>query len=109
LFTYIHGQYKVTDEMKRGFDEDGYVIVRNVLDSEEISKLKDALETDGGILQHAYFVNDGEGGQSKLCIWSHPGHDITGMVARSEKVAGTMEKVILFCIYSLHVHMGDLT
>jgi hypothetical protein len=28
LFTYIHGQYKVTDEMKRGFDEDGYVIVR---------------------------------------------------------------------------------
>jgi ectoine hydroxylase-related dioxygenase (phytanoyl-CoA dioxygenase family) len=105
LFTYIHGQYKVTDEMKRGFDEDGYVIVRNVLDSEEISKLKDALETDGGILQHAYFVNDGEGGQSKLCIWSHPGHDITGMVARSEKVAGTMEKLLGGEVYHYHTKL----
>ena len=76
------------------------------MDHEEISKLNDALETDGGIMQHAYFVNDGRGRRSKLCIWKHPGHDITGMVARSEKVAGTMEQVYrqplheMYCIIS---------
>lgn len=72
---------------------DALSLFRGILDSEEISKLRAALETDGGILQHAYFVNDGHGRRSKLCIWSHPGHDITGMVARSEKVVGTMENV----------------
>jgi len=29
-------------------------------------------------------------------IWSHPGNDVTGMLARSEKVAGICEKVCLF-------------
>jgi len=31
-----------------------------------------------------------------LVIWSHPGNDVTGMLARSEKVAGTCEKVSTF-------------
>ncbi|XP_062522569.1 L-proline trans-4-hydroxylase-like isoform X2 [Corticium candelabrum] len=87
-FLYCHGKYKVTDEMRSTFNQNGYAIVRNILDHEEISKLNDALETDGGIMQHAYFVNDGRGRRSKLCIWKHPGHDITGMVARSEKLLG---------------------
>jgi len=38
---------------------------------------------------------DGEGRASRLVIWSHPGNDVTGMVARSEKVAGICEKVRL--------------
>ena len=29
-------------------------------------------------------------------LWSHPGNDVTGMVARSEKVAGICEKVLSF-------------
>ena len=39
-------------------------------------------------------MNDGHGRHSRLSLWSHPGKDITGMVARSEKVAGTLEEVI---------------
>lgn len=38
-------------------------------------------------------VADGEDRQSKLCIWSHPGDDVTGMVGRCEKVVTTSEKV----------------
>ena len=96
--------------MKAAFERDGYIIgryktktrscnsrklffPRRIFKSDEISKLQEALETDGGIMQHAYAVNDGQGRSSRLCIWSHPGQDITGMVARSEKIAGTMEKV----------------
>ena len=34
---------------------------------------------------------DGKG--SGLILYSHPGSDVTGMVARSEKVAGTCQEV----------------
>ena len=30
---------------------------------------------------------------TKMCLWSHPGNDVTGMVGRCEKVVGTCEKV----------------
>ena len=41
-------------------------------------------------------LDDGEGRASRLVIWSHPGNDVTGMLARSEKVAGICEKVCWF-------------
>ena len=39
-------------------------------------------------------ASDGLGREAKLTVWSHPGNDVSGMVARSEKVAGTCEKVL---------------
>ena len=56
--------------------------------------LKNTLEND--ILQQKYLIDDGKGKLVTLALWNHPGNDVTGMVARSEKVAGTMEKVINF-------------
>ncbi|KAJ8298786.1 hypothetical protein KUTeg_022846 [Tegillarca granosa] len=36
---------------------------------------------------------DGQGKEAKFVIWSHPGNDVTGLLARSEKVVNTSEKV----------------
>ena len=36
---------------------------------------------------------DGINNKTKRVIWNEPGNDITGMVARSQKIAGTAEKV----------------
>ena len=44
-------------------------------------------------MKHSYGVDDGSGRISRLCLWNHPGNDVTGMVGRCEKVAGTMEQV----------------
>ncbi len=60
---------------------------------EEMTKLKQSLESDGGILEHSYERSDGHGRNSRLCIWNHPGEDITGMLAKSEKVVTTSEEV----------------
>jgi hypothetical protein len=38
-------------------------------------------------------VGDGAGKETYMVVWNHPGVDVTGMVARCEKVAGTCEKV----------------
>lgn len=95
-YHYDHKKDKleVTESMIDDFEEHGYIIVRNVLDNEELNKLKEALEKDDGIRKHAYELNDGHGRKSKLCLWNHPGNDITGMVARTEKIAGTSGKLL---------------
>ena len=66
---------------------------RSLLSGEELSRLRSSLEGDSGILKHSYGVNDEHGRSSRMYLWNHPGNDITGMVGRCEKVAGTMEHV----------------
>ena len=36
---------------------------------------------------------DGTGRESKMTCWNQHGTDVTGMLARSDKVAGTAEQV----------------
>ena len=66
---------------------------RGLLDHEESDKLKAALEGDEGLRTMTYARDDGMGRTAKTCFWTQPGNDITGLIARSDKVAGTMEKV----------------
>ena len=66
------------------------------MSSEEILQLKQALERDDGVLYKSHSRADGQGRQAKVAMWKHPGNDITGIVARSHKFAGTMEKVPVF-------------
>ena len=68
----------------------------------ELTKLRNALEHDKGVMSHVYGRDDGEGGKARTVLWKHPGNDITGLIARSEKVAGTFEKV------RIHLFSRDL-
>ena len=68
---------------------------RGLLDSQEVGKLQTALEHDDGVMTKHYGRDDGAGRVSKTVLWNHPGNDITGIIARSEKFAGTFEKVKL--------------
>ena len=79
---------------------------RSLLSGAELARLQDALESDDGMLQHSFGRGDGHGRSSRLCLWNHPGNDITGMVGRCEKVAGTTEQVcvcvcvcVIACVY----------
>lgn len=81
-----------------------------MLSSEELSQVKRGLEDNGPLLQQSLAVADGSGRQSRLCLWNHPGSDVTGMVGRAEKVAGTMEQVsnarnacIALCLFLVFV------
>ena len=38
-------------------------------------------------------INDGAQAKMYQCCWNFPGNDVSGMVASSEKYAGTCEKV----------------
>jgi hypothetical protein len=93
VFTCVENSFEVTPQVKECYNQHGYVIVRSLLSLDELDKLKKTLENDSEVLKHSFGRDDGSGRISRMALWNHPGKDITGMVARAEKVAGTVEKV----------------
>jgi len=79
---------------KAAFDENGYVFMRGLLKPEEVAKLKTALEDDGGVMSHLYHTQDPEQRKLNTSHWSQPGDDLTGVVARSEKVVNAIETLL---------------
>jgi hypothetical protein len=73
---------------------DRYVIVRGLFSHDECTKIKDCAETSKDIKKHAFGKPDGLGRISKMCIWNHAGNDVLGTMARTRKVAGTMQDLL---------------
>ncbi|KAL3871387.1 hypothetical protein ACJMK2_039391 [Sinanodonta woodiana] len=97
-----NGDFTVTPDMKQKFDDYGYVIVRGLLDKEELELINQAIASPDGVLKHRYSLDDPEGRPLGRVIWTHPGNDITGVLARSEKVAGTSEQLLGGEVYHYH-------
>ena len=53
------------------------------------------MENENGIIQHSYGRDDGKGRKTRITLWDVPGNDVTGVLARCNKVAGTMDEVLL--------------
>jgi ectoine hydroxylase-related dioxygenase (phytanoyl-CoA dioxygenase family) len=95
----------ITDQEERSYREDGFVLVRNFLDAEEIGLLGRAAREDRVLDQHAYGRADGEGGTTRLSLWNHPTETIYGAVARSESMVGAVEKLLEGEVYHYHSKM----
>lgn len=91
----------VDQSMKDSFKENGFIIIRNVLDKDELEKVKRVIENPD-VLKHEYGRPDKHGKQPKLILWQHPGDDVTGMVARSEKIVNTTEELLGGEVYHYH-------
>ena len=78
---------------------------RSLLTGEELTHLKQDIQKDNGIIQHSFVVPDGHGRNSRMCLWNHPGEDITGMVGRCQKVAGTMGELLGGEVYHYHTKL----
>lgn len=104
-FQYNPQTFDVTPEMKAVFDWDGCFVVRSLLNNEELHQVWKALLMKDSVVKHAFDVPDGDGRFSRMVVWNHPGNDITGMIARSEKVAGTCEKLLHGEVYHYHTRL----
>ncbi|KAL3871418.1 hypothetical protein ACJMK2_039417 [Sinanodonta woodiana] len=98
----FNDDFTVTPEIKQTFDEYGYIIVRGLLDKEEVELITKAIESPDGLQKQRYSLNDPEQRPIDRVIWNHPGNDITGMLARSEKVAGTSAQLMGGEVYHYH-------
>ena len=95
----------ITDQEERLYREDGFVLVRNFLDAEEIGLLGRAAREDRVLDQHSYGRADGEGGTTRLSLWNHPTDTIYGAVARSESMVSAVEKLLGGEAYHYHSKM----
>ena len=87
------------------FHQDGYVLVQQMLDSEEINLLRRTAKSDRELDKRSYHNDDGEGGLVRLSLWNHPGNSIYGMVARCNRIVNSMEKLLDGEVYHYHSKM----
>lgn len=95
----------LTDEQVAAFHRDGYVIVRQMFDREEIALLRQSALADRELDRQSYGRADGEGGTVRLSLWNHPGESIYGMFARCRRVVDSMEKLLGGEVYHYHSKM----
>ena len=89
----------------RAYHLDGYVLVRGMLDAEEIGLLGRAARADRVLDQHSFSRADGEGGKVRLSLWNHPTDTIYGMIARCESIVTSAEKILDGEVYHYHSKM----
>lgn len=95
----------IADEFIAMYEEDGYILVKGMLNSEETGLLSRASREDRVLDQRSFGKGDGEGGTIRLSLWNHPTDTIYGMIARSESIVGTAEKLLGDEAYHYHSKM----
>jgi ectoine hydroxylase-related dioxygenase (phytanoyl-CoA dioxygenase family) len=76
----------LTASQKAQYDKDGYLIVKNFLDRDEVDLLYGLATGDNVLRNNAFDLNDQTGKSTKLTLWFTPGNDMFGLLTRSEKI-----------------------
>jgi ectoine hydroxylase-related dioxygenase (phytanoyl-CoA dioxygenase family) len=92
----------LTEKQVTQFSRDGYLVVPNLLDDEEVGMLSEAVRADSAMQNASMDVRDSKGRRTNLSLWNHPGDDIYGAIARSESVVGSMEQLLGGEVYHYH-------
>jgi ectoine hydroxylase-related dioxygenase (phytanoyl-CoA dioxygenase family) len=84
----------LTPQQIEQYNEDGYLIVKDFLNPEEVSKLYKIAIDDKAMSNNAINVNDSTGKRSKLSLWYKPGDDVYGLLTRSENLVNSVDKLL---------------
>ena len=96
----------LTTEQISEFQDNGYLIVPKLFDVEEAKILHVAAKADKALSEHAYDLEDGEGGKAQLVLWNKAGEDLWGAIARSERIVDAMEALLGDEVYHYHSKMS---
>src|ERR1700722_13395817 len=96
---------KLTAEQIAAYHKDGYIIICNFFDAEEIGLLKQAAKEDRELDKHSFSKDDGGGAKVRLSLWNHPGDGIYGMFARCHKLVDSVEQLLDDKAYHYHSKM----
>ncbi len=96
---------KFTTQQIEDYQRNGYVILKGLLNQEEVEHLRNRAKTDREMDSHSYQRDDGTGAKVRLSLWNHPGNGIYGMIARSHKVVDSVEQLLGDEAYHYHSKM----
>lgn len=96
-------QTTLLPEQVNSFFKDGFIIVKNFCNKEQINKLYTTAIEDKAMNNNAINTNDQSGKKTKLSLWFTPGNDVFGYLTRSKKlihaVAQLLESEAPVCHY----------
>jgi phytanoyl-CoA hydroxylase len=84
----------LTQQQMADYERDGYLIVPEFLTSEEVEKLYRIAIGDGAMQRYAFDLNDQAGKKTKLTLWYQPGNDPYGLLTRSKRIVGSVNKLL---------------
>lgn len=98
--------FMVSDEQIAQFHHDGYLVVRRLFDKTEMDGLLAYAKRDQGLMGESYVRTDASGGETRLALRNDL-DDASAYTAivRSQRVAGTMAKLLGDEIYHYHHKM----
>jgi ectoine hydroxylase len=100
------GHLPLTAEQVSQFHADGYIILPQLLDEEEITLLRQIAKADHALEQEAGSRADGEGGAVKLVVRNElPEDTIYGAIVRSRRIVAACEQVLGDEVYHYHHKM----
>ena len=87
-----------------GFHRDGYLHKPALFDGEEAALMRRALASDEGIAdrRNTISMHDADGSVTTTMLWTDPGDDLFGAIARCERVVGGAERLLGGEVYHYH-------
>ncbi len=86
--------FQLTGQQVAAYKNDGYVIIKNFLSSEEINKLYAVATGDDTLQKHAFDLNDQTGKKTKLTLWYTPGNDAYGLLTKSKRIVESVGRLM---------------
>ncbi len=84
----------LSDDQIRSFHKDGYIVLKNFCNKQEIDKLYTTAIEDSAISSHSLDLNDLSGKKTRLSLWFTPGNDVFGYLTRSERMIRAVSQLM---------------
>jgi ectoine hydroxylase-related dioxygenase (phytanoyl-CoA dioxygenase family) len=98
--------FRISAKQIDQFEEDGFFVVPNLLDAEEVALLIQVARADHELAEKKATRADGEGGAIDLVVENElPDESIYTAIVRSERIVNTMETLLLDEVYHYHHKM----
>jgi len=94
--------WRISDDERRRFEEDGYLLVEGLLSPEEVRLLHLVSTDDGAVKGGVLERGDASGATSLLTVRNELGDDLYSAIARSRRVVHAMEAVLDGEVYHYH-------
>src|SRR3984893_16390742 len=97
--------FTLGEEQIKSFQEDGYVLVNDLFDPEEMSLLRQIARADHELVEGAASRRDGQGGTVKLSLRNELPDDIYSAFVRCRRIVDAMERLLGGEVYHYHHNM----
>lgn len=86
--------YQLDEQQIAAYNRDGYIIVKQFINTEEAGKLYQTALQDQAMKKNALDLNDQSGKKTRLSLWFTPGNDVFGYLTRSEKMVNAVAALL---------------